>query len=134
MRTHTKERPYLCSVCGKGFTLNRNLRRHVMIHTGEKPHKCHLCDKAFIQFHTLQDHLRVHSGERPFICNICGISYKQSVQLKLHMKRHSENVERKRRKRGLLNCLRLYLTITLILWSNKKLARNLNVYKVQYIF
>lgn len=103
MRTHTKERPFLCSVCGKGFSLNRNLRRHMMIHTGERPHKCHLCEKAFIQLNTLQDHLRVHSGEKPFVCSICGVSYKQQAQLKLHVKKHADGQgeRKKRRKRGM---------------------------------
>lgn len=105
MRTHTKERPYLCSFCGKGFTLDTNLRRHLMIHTGERPHKCHMCEKAFIQMTQLQDHLRVHSGETPFVCSVCGKSFKQPSVLRLHMKhKHSEEGESldKRKKEGKL--------------------------------
>lgn len=46
MRRHTKDKPYVCNVCGRGFSMSGNLRRHMMIHTGEKPHVCEVCGKG----------------------------------------------------------------------------------------
>lgn len=48
MRRHTKDKPYVCNVCGRGFSMSGNLRRHMMIHTGEKPHVCEVCGKGII--------------------------------------------------------------------------------------
>jgi len=46
-----KEKPHVCSECGRGFTKKSDLRRHDKKHTGEKPFLCSVpgCGAAFIQ-------------------------------------------------------------------------------------
>jgi hypothetical protein len=46
-RTHTDERPFICSVCQIAFSRNHDLKRHAKIHGGDKPYSCQGCNKTF---------------------------------------------------------------------------------------
>jgi KRAB domain-containing zinc finger protein len=43
MRRYTGDTPYKCDICGKGFSDNSNLHKHIRIHTGDTPYKCDVC-------------------------------------------------------------------------------------------
>ncbi|KAF9584668.1 hypothetical protein BGW38_005647 [Lunasporangiospora selenospora] len=63
-RTHTNERPYICSHCQLAFARNHDLKRHTKIHGGGKAFVCSGCAKSFSRLDALGRH-RANSKNRP---------------------------------------------------------------------
>eukprot|EP00742_Colponemidia_sp_Colp-10_P015794 GILJ01018053.1.p1 GENE.GILJ01018053.1~~GILJ01018053.1.p1 ORF type:complete len:246 (-),score=17.74 GILJ01018053.1:264-1001(-) len=61
--THDTEKKHGCRTCGKRFSLPQYLKEHVYTHTRERPYKCSVngCEKTFRQAGKLSLHLKKHS-------------------------------------------------------------------------
>ena len=113
---HRKEKRHHCKICGKGFWINAEVKRHVKrVHTGERLYKCTHCDKAYafiggLNYHKkthvqsfqctacnksfntkqgLDKHQVTHSGEKSHLCNTCGMSFTFISGLRRHEKVHT---------------------------------------------
>ncbi|XP_067910346.1 zinc finger protein 271-like [Heterodontus francisci] len=84
-----EEKPYMCSLCGQGFSHSSGLSSHKHSHTGEKPWKCGDCGKGFNYPFQLETHRRSHTGERPFTCSMCGKGFTQPSNLLTHQRVHT---------------------------------------------
>ena len=56
------QKPYLrefhCLFCKKGFSTEKNKKKHERVHTDGKPHECNHCFTQFTHRHALIKHLR----------------------------------------------------------------------------
>ena len=83
------ERRHACELCGSTFKRPEHLRIHMNgVHLKNKPYKCSICGKGHIQSSDRDAHERVHTRERPFECDICHKRFRIKKSLRDHMRIH----------------------------------------------
>lgn len=88
--THSEERKYTCTECGKSFRQCAHLKSHLKTHGIGIKEKfpCTICQKEFLFRGSLREHMWVHKeGTKPFVCTECGKGFLWRNKLELHMKK-----------------------------------------------
>jgi odd-skipped-like protein len=90
---HSKEKPFKCADCGKGFCQSRTLAVHRILHLEESPHKCPVCARSFNQRSNLKTHMLTHTDLKPYECTSCKKVFRRNCDLRRHIMTHSVGSE-----------------------------------------
>ncbi|XP_050360052.1 zinc finger protein 91-like [Nymphalis io] len=77
-----------CNLCGKVYTNNRNLKRHVEMNHGERgEYKCDICPKVYTSNQSLRRHARTHTAYNysQFNCEHCSKTFIGKDSLENHV-------------------------------------------------
>ena len=87
MKFHEEHRT--CKFCGRVFTRNATMRRHVAaVHEKSETFQCHLCEKTFTSKDYLEAHIKTHPGNKPFQCKLCNSEFSQRINYMKHLESH----------------------------------------------
>ncbi|OXA39269.1 zinc finger protein 888-like [Folsomia candida] len=86
--THTTEKSFTCSVCGKGFIHLSNFKQHQLIHQDKATRKeflCKICPQTFLSRQGVAYHARVFHENQKYSCDKCCKKFVTTSTLKRHM-------------------------------------------------
>ncbi|KAI8427128.1 hypothetical protein MSG28_014749 [Choristoneura fumiferana] len=83
------QKPYLCSVCNKQFTVKMNVNKHMKLHMGKRTYKCNICDQFFFKKRYLARHVKETHGEKSFSCDLCEAQFARRSNLIVHKRAHT---------------------------------------------
>ena len=120
--------------CGKVYTSQCNLNRHIKLHHLNQAFTCPMCQKPLSSKQSRDEHLYSHSKKTPYKCPFpnCEEWFRQASQLSFHKKLHKlgaigidnndpgekPSVEVKPSE-GAIDIPFYYLPIPAALWNNK---------------
>ncbi|XP_030001596.1 zinc finger protein 709-like [Sphaeramia orbicularis] len=82
------KRPF-CPICiDKRFRDAHKLARHMRTHTKEKPFVCPVCSITFSQSYHMTRHMRNQHGAGQHVCSTCGVTMGSLMELRNHKKTH----------------------------------------------
>lgn len=78
---------FTCSICNKLLSSKQSLDRHRICHSKEYPFHCSKCQRGFITKENCLRHEKQPHPSR-FVCNICGYNYDNQGNLRKHQQIH----------------------------------------------
>lgn len=95
LRINSSKKEFTCDVCGKIFTRNFDLKRHMEVHETHKLYACTECSKTFKSKGSLREHNKNHMSTNVSLdvsmkvgckCKYCGRLLSRKYDLKRHMR------------------------------------------------
>lgn len=92
LSVHTKELPFRCKRCRKGFRQQQELKKHMKSHSGKKVYQCEYCEYNTTDASGFKRHvISIHTKDYPHRCDYCKKGFRRPSEKNQHtLKHHKE--------------------------------------------
>ncbi|KAG8450634.1 hypothetical protein GDO86_003055 [Hymenochirus boettgeri] len=92
LSVHTKELPFRCKRCKKGFRQQIELKKHMKTHSGKKVYQCEYCEYNTTDASGFKRHvISIHTKDYPHRCDYCKKGFRRPSEKNQHtLKHHKE--------------------------------------------
>lgn len=88
------DKPYVCDICGRGYSYLASLEQHKACHRADHQHQCQGCGRLFKTKDELEKHKLTHNTDgnetRPHQCETCGRRFTLLENLHRHQMIHTD--------------------------------------------
>ncbi|XP_049623673.1 zinc finger X-chromosomal protein-like [Suncus etruscus] len=93
LSVHTKDLPFGCKKCRKGFRQQNELKKHMKTHGGRKVYQCEYCEYSTTDASGFKRHvISIHTKEYPHRCHHCEKGFRRPSEKNQHIMRHHKEV------------------------------------------
>ncbi|XP_038171990.1 zinc finger X-chromosomal protein isoform X2 [Arvicola amphibius] len=93
LSVHTKDLPFRCKRCRKGFRQQSELKKHMKTHSGRKVYQCEYCEYSTTDASGFKRHvISIHTKDYPHRCEYCKKGFRRPSEKNQHIMRHHKEV------------------------------------------
>nr|XP_020759313.1 zinc finger Y-chromosomal protein isoform X3 [Odocoileus virginianus texanus] len=93
LSVHTKDLPFRCKRCKKGFRQQNDLKKHMKTHSGRKVYQCEYCEYSTTDASGFKRHvISIHTKDYPHRCEYCKKGFRRPSEKNQHITRHHKEV------------------------------------------
>ncbi|KAK2494001.1 hypothetical protein MC885_004818 [Smutsia gigantea] len=94
LSVHTKDLPFRCKRCKKGFRQQNELKKHMKTHSGRKVYQCEYCKYSTTDASGFKRHvISIHTKNYPHCCEYCKKGFRRPSEKNQHIMRHHKEVD-----------------------------------------
>ncbi|XP_072519474.1 zinc finger protein 711 isoform X2 [Salminus brasiliensis] len=89
LSVHTKDLPFKCKRCKRGFRHQTELKKHMKTHSGRKVYQCQYCEYNTADASGFKRHvISIHTKDYPHRCDYCKKGFRRPSEKNQHIMRH----------------------------------------------
>ncbi|XP_028671803.1 zinc finger protein 711 isoform X2 [Erpetoichthys calabaricus] len=89
LSVHTKDLPFKCKRCKRGFRQQNELKKHMKTHSGRKVYQCQYCEYNTTDASGFKRHvISIHTKDYPHRCEYCKKGFRRPSEKNQHIMRH----------------------------------------------
>ncbi|XP_060106155.1 zinc finger protein 711 isoform X3 [Heteronotia binoei] len=89
LSVHTKDLPFKCKRCKRGFRQQTELKKHMKTHSGRKVYLCQYCEYSTTDASGFKRHvISIHTKDYPHRCEYCKKGFRRPSEKNQHIMRH----------------------------------------------